>query len=1527
MLPPDLHAETFFGNQVKLSLQKRLEETTASCLAKMSKEEKNNIDWANWYPGEMSAKNRYNRNSAGTSTFDKIISPAPAVSSSVPEDVEAAVEQAKDPPPADPQVDPVPTNMNINLRFAVRYQAVNRETAGALPTPFDCNLGWSLGHAAGALLANRLTGYVAACANLTSDVGNWRPCGIPMERLIEFDQAAARSSAARNPEGLEGKEQFLRLVPQATDSLVTGFGTPGSVTRETLRNLYKNRFEPLWRDHNLFKSPGPLQFQGSEECVVHGELPFLLLAETMGVEELANRIQPDDVLESGPLGYGGTSCSTTDSSVSYTTGYCLVPAVPDGGLFSDGATVGEKTASGPLLQTAASGTEEDLLFQKAAGSEMLHGARTTSAEEDTTSAPAQLAVGQALTVQEFVSAERGRTSDIINSFRQQHNLYQCGTTITVRSFGCLSALEKERIKYVPMLPDVVKQPMLVVEESITARMSFEVAEVFPRTAQLHSLVITPVKRPLAYDEEEEPLLAKADPDEIAVLVGAGEKNLSRKETSYESMHTTFAATSAGARTATLHGGRDEGGGGVQEEDARGGRNSKNKKQQLRVHASTASGINMNFVGQVSGAPRRPAPASLGDSALASPSFFGALMTPEGEGGRAAMPLAAVPALLVPGRIGRGSSAPGSPVAAPGIVARMGEESRPGVLNLVERINTKRDDAVDAAGEAFHRRREDVGRSRDFFAKSASSTTESANHPPILNSQMATAGKAPATMTNKTKAVSSVADQHFPLMTHENTAGLEAMREYGGGFDSPSQHMADPYKINLEEVDHINDTSELHEHQSFTETPSMSVSGRVNVLSNVGEILSDAGALEEPVEAFRVLSQLVKGPGVGSLGDFQPQPLRVGVVFGSHQAPGFHTVVAGLHDYLQTVANIRSTYPTSTNTSSTPPGPAILLGFVGGWLGLQKGWVRVLDAERIKPVRNLGGQEILCEFGTKNLHGDKEFAEALQTIRRLALDALVVVGQLSCQLDTALLALRRETSHRDAITQSVGFDTATKVFASIVGSLWCEAATSRKQWFFVRVKGESQALSHSTLETALLCHPNLVLLSEEIARKKFSLSDLCNLICDVVVARAKRGLHFGIVLLPASLLLAVPQTRQLILEIEDVLATRMEGSSAGAGSSSEHQRLHNSTVGPPNPLHNSTRTSSSSDVFSSKDVQSHLKTWSGTLFRTFPRSVQEELCSNTTKAGTVDLANVSTEILLSTLVKIELERRQSLGLFDGVFESVTHTLAYQARSGMPTNFDCNLAYTLGYAAGILLDAGNSGYLVHAGNLTDSARNWTVGGIPFTSMVCRATEGGTMGDTSGRKIMRHQVYMPSANQRGQIYGELLSSRNMPPPIERSYINAGPVQFAYDFVSRMLLTAQRAPFEKLHEVERLCAELQRVGAKNGEKGVAIVLETLQGAVRLLRNLDQSAVGSGSWEKMLNAGPLKNPAYRRKSVAEHQVVPGAAAKMMVPGGVGGGPPGGLGLGGPSGLISVPNTGGLADSLLNISPEKLALLAQLLAK
>ena len=37
------------------------------------------------------------------------------------------------------------------LSFAPRFQYLGRETGGCLPTHFDCNLGWVLGHVCGAL--------------------------------------------------------------------------------------------------------------------------------------------------------------------------------------------------------------------------------------------------------------------------------------------------------------------------------------------------------------------------------------------------------------------------------------------------------------------------------------------------------------------------------------------------------------------------------------------------------------------------------------------------------------------------------------------------------------------------------------------------------------------------------------------------------------------------------------------------------------------------------------------------------------------------------------------------------------------------------------------------------------------------------------------------------------------------------------------------------------------------------------------------------------------------------------------------------------------------------------------------------------------------------------------------------------------------------------------------------------------------------------------------------------------------------
>jgi len=204
-------------------------------------------------------------------------------------------------------------------------------------------------------------------------------------------------------------------------------------------------------------------------------------------------------------------------------------------------------------------------------------------------------------------------------------------------------------------------------------------------------------------------------------------------------------------------------------------------------------------------------------------------------------------------------------------------------------------------------------------------------------------------------------------------------------------------------------------------------------------------------------------------------------------------------------------------------------------------------------------------------------------------------------------------------------------------------------------------------------------------KRHSLKDLTDMISDVVCARSRKNCNFGMVLLPDSLLTAVPQTRDLIFEIEDILCSG----------------------------------NLSRDSYSVVDIQSRLKRWSGTVFATLPPELQEELCFNVTSDTLhpkIDLANVSTEWLISTLVTVELDRRRRLGLFDGPsFDACAHALAYQARSCMPTNFDCDLAYTLGLSAAVLVDARKTGLLVHASNLENSVSDWRVSGIPFASLM--------------------------------------------------------------------------------------------------------------------------------------------------------------------------------------------------------------------
>ena len=69
----------------------------------------------------------------------------------------------------------------------------------------------------------------------------------------------------------------------------------------------------------------------------------------------------------------------------------------------------------------------------------------------------------------------------------------------------------------------------------------------------------------------------------------------------------------------------------------------------------------------------------------------------------------------------------------------------------------------------------------------------------------------------------------------------------------------------------------------------------------------------------------------------------------------------------------------------------------------------------------------------------------------------------------------------------------------------DAASATKYFYFIRLMGRDP--SHLVLECALNTHPNITLISEEIAAKGWNLSDVVSYIADIVSLRASKKKKF------------------------------------------------------------------------------------------------------------------------------------------------------------------------------------------------------------------------------------------------------------------------------------------------------------------------------------------------------------------------------------------------------------------------------------
>ncbi|MBP7096309.1 MAG: diphosphate--fructose-6-phosphate 1-phosphotransferase [Spirochaetia bacterium] len=423
------------------------------------------------------------------------------------------------------------------------------------------------------------------------------------------------------------------------------------------------------------------------------------------------------------------------------------------------------------------------------------------------------------------------------------------------------------------------------------------------------------------------------------------------------------------------------------------------------------------------------------------------------------------------------------------------------------------------------------------------------------------------------------------------------------------------------------------------------------------------------------------PGKANVGS--RRPLKVGVILSGGQAPGGHNVIAGLFDGLKRL-----------NDGST------LIGFKGGPSGLVDDKAVEIDAKLLAGYRNTGGFDMIGSGRTK-IETSEQFAASLATARKRGLDAVVVVGGDDSNTNAALLAeyFVKEGApvavvgvpktidgdlKNEYVETSFGFDTATKTYAELVGNIERDAASARKYWHFIKLMGRSA--SHIALEVALQTRPNVALISEEIEAKSMTIAQVVEELVRSIVARAEKGMNFGVVLVPEGLVEFVPEFKALIASLNELLAR--EAAAFGA---------------------------LADDAARLEFVRSRLPSDSAPLYASLPADIRSQLAMDRDPHGNVQVSRIETEKLLVALVERRLKELSKEGRYPGRFSALAHFFGYEGRCAFPSNFDADYCYSLGHSAALLAANGLTGYLSSVRGLEKPAREWVAGGIPLTMMM--------------------------------------------------------------------------------------------------------------------------------------------------------------------------------------------------------------------
>jgi len=422
---------------------------------------------------------------------------------------------------------------------------------------------------------------------------------------------------------------------------------------------------------------------------------------------------------------------------------------------------------------------------------------------------------------------------------------------------------------------------------------------------------------------------------------------------------------------------------------------------------------------------------------------------------------------------------------------------------------------------------------------------------------------------------------------------------------------------------------------------------------------------------------------GKKGATLSKGVNVGVILSGGQAPGGHNVIAGLFD------GLKSLHPDSK-----------LFGFKGGPSGLVENKYVEITADFVAPFRNTGGFDIIGSGRTK-LETHEQFEKGKDNCLALGISALVVIGGDDSNTNACLLAEYYKAKNipisvvgcpktidgdlkNKFIETSFGFDTAAKVYSELIGNIERDSNSAKKYWHFVRLMGRSA--SHITLECALQTHPNVALVGEEVAAKGQTVDQIVTQIAESIAKRADKGLNFGVALIPEGLIEFIPEFKKLIKELNEALAHHNEAFQA--------------------IVHKSEKIAF---------IGKYLSAESSAVFKELPEEIKVQLAMDRDPHGNVQVSLIETEKLLIELVKVKLAEWKAAGKYKGKFATQTHFFGYEGRCSMPSNFDADYCYSLGFNAAAIISSGRTGFMSSIRGLVNPAAQWIAGAIPITVMM--------------------------------------------------------------------------------------------------------------------------------------------------------------------------------------------------------------------